>query len=73
MSKFTRQNVLIAIAGLAFMLAGFRDLYIPGFLTLNTEVPSKGQVGIAMGVGLFFLGFAAFRILNGDQTDRKED
>jgi hypothetical protein len=67
MSKFTRQNVLLAVAGVCFILAGLRDLYRPGLLTLNTEITSKSQIGIAMGLGLFFIGFAAFRMLNGER------
>jgi hypothetical protein len=69
MSKFARQNLLLTIAGLCFILAGLRDLYRPGFLTLNTEIPNKGQIGIAMGVGLFFVGFAAFRMLHGETKE----
>jgi hypothetical protein len=72
MTKFVRQNVLLGIAGLCFIFAGLRDLYRPGFLTLNKEIPSKGQIGIAMGVGLFFIGLAAFRTLNGQQSDKNE-
>lgn len=70
MSKFTRQNLLLGLAGLCFIAAGLRDLYRPGFLTLNTEITSKGQIGIAMGIGLFFIGFAAFRTLHGPPPDK---
>lgn len=72
MSKFARQNALLGIAGLCFILAGLRDLYRPGFLTLNTEITSKSQIGIAMGIGLFFIGFAAFRMINGQPPDQRQ-
>ena len=54
----------LALAGLIFLFAGFRDLYRPGFLTLNSGVPSKAEIGVAMGLGLFFVGVAAFRAIN---------
>jgi len=64
MSKFARQNLLFAISGLCFIGAGLRDLFVPGFLTLNTEPTSKSQIGIAMAIGLVFIGVAAFRTLH---------
>jgi hypothetical protein len=64
MSKQARQNILLFLSGLCFILAGLRDVYRPGMFTLNTETPNKAQVGLAMGLGLVLIGFAAFRILN---------
>jgi hypothetical protein len=57
-----RQNVVLAFAGIVFLAAGFRDLYRPGFLTLNAAVPSRTEVGVAMALGLMLIGIAAFRI-----------
>lgn len=70
MSKYTRQNILFALAGIVFLFAGFRDVYFPGFLTLNTSPSSKGEVTIAFVLGLFFIGFAGTRAI---RTERKVD
>ena len=64
MSKQAHQNVLLAVAGLLFLFAGLRDLYRPGWLTLNNRTPSRSEIGIAMGLGLVFLGIAGFRTIN---------
>ena len=69
MSRQAHQNVLLAVAGLLFLIAGFRDLYRPGWLTLNSHVPSRAEIGLAMGIGLFFLGTAAFRAINAKPED----
>ena len=73
MSKFARQNLLLAISGVCFIGAGLRDLYRPGLLTLNTEITSKGQIGIAMAIGLFLLGVAGYRTIHGaKETEDKK-
>lgn len=59
----TRNTVALALAGVLFLLAGFRDRYWPGHLTLNQASPSRQDIGIAMSLGLFFLGAAAFRLV----------
>jgi hypothetical protein len=64
MSKQAKQNVLIAVAGFIFLFAGFRDLFRPGVLTLDGRTPGKPEIGLAMGLGLFFLGVAGFRTIN---------
>ncbi len=70
MSKQAQQNVLLVVAGLLFLIAGFRDLFRPGWLTLNDRIPSKTEIAIAMGLGLFFLGVAGFRAINSKPRDR---
>lgn len=69
MSRQAHQNVLLAVAGLLFLIAGFRDLYRPGWLTLNDRTPSRTEIGIAMGLGLFFVGVAGFRAINAKPQD----
>jgi hypothetical protein len=64
MEKRTRQNIYLALAGVIFLLAGLRDLFFPGVLTLNSGLPSKADVVISMALGLFFVGLAAFRSLS---------
>ena len=63
MSSITRQNVMLILAGLVFLAAGFRDRFLPGFLTFNRATPSREDIAIAMTLGLAFLAVAAFRIV----------
>jgi hypothetical protein len=63
MTATKRQNLLLILAGLVFLAAGFRDRFLPGFLTFNRAVPSREDVAIAMTLGLAFLAVAAFRML----------
>jgi hypothetical protein len=63
MASTTRQNLLLILAGIVFLAAGFRDRFLPGFLTFNRATPSREDVAIAMTLGLTFLAFAAFRML----------
>jgi len=72
MTKFARQNLVFAISGVCFIAAGLRDLFRPGFLTFNTETTGKGQIGVAMAIGLFFIGVAAFRTLHGSHSGDEE-
>ena len=63
MSAKSRTTLCLAVAGLLFLLAGFRDRYWPGHLTLNAAPPSREEIAVAMTFGLFFLGAAAFRMV----------
>lgn len=63
MAKTARQNIYLALAGIVFIIAGVRDVFFPGFLTLNTAVPSRTEVAVAFAIGLFFIAVAAFRAL----------
>ena len=59
----SRTTVCLAVTGAVFLLAGFRDRYWPGHLTLNAAPPSREEIGVAMTFGLFFLGTAVFRMI----------
>jgi len=63
MGTQTRNTVLLALAGILFLLAGFRDRYWPGHWTFNQSPPGRAEIAVAMGLGLFFLSAAAFRLL----------
>jgi hypothetical protein len=63
MSAYSRNTLPLALTGILFLLAGFRDRYWPGRLTFNTAAPSREEIGVAMAFGLFFLGAAAFRLV----------
>jgi len=63
MSKRSQQNIWLAFAGVIFVVAGLRDVFFTGFLTLNTGIPSRTEVAIAFAVGLFFIAVAVFRSL----------
>lgn len=58
-----RTTVCLAVTGAVFLLAGFRDRYWPGHLTLDAVSPTQKEIGVAMTFGLFFLGAAAFRMI----------
>jgi hypothetical protein len=63
MGAQSRTTLCLAVTGVVFLLAGFRDRYWPGHLTLNSARPSREEIGVAMTFGLFFLGAAAFRVI----------
>lgn len=63
MDAKSRTTLCLALTGVVFLLAGFRDRYWPGHLTLNAARPSREEIGVAMTFGLFFLGAAAFRMI----------
>ena len=66
MSVSVRRSLLLALTGMVFLLAGFRDRYWPGHWTFNHAPPSRAEIGIAMAFGLLFLGAAAFRLIRSE-------
>src|SRR4051794_8049962 len=71
-----RNTLILAVTGIVFLLAGFRDRFWPGHFTLNKTNPSREEIGIAFAFGLFFLGAAAFRVIRpkpqSDNTEQNE-
>ena len=63
MGPQSRITLCLALTGVVFLLAGFRDRYWPGHLTRNAAPPNREEIGVAMTFGLFFLGTAAFRMI----------
>jgi hypothetical protein len=62
-----KQRILVGLwllAGLLELIAGLRDIFAPGFLSMSGRAKSTGDIALEFGVAAAFFAIAALTIIS---------